>query len=216
MDLRTIALTSTVSAASIILSACGGIDTPLDLDPPGPPPLEQVHIVAAPEMTGTVTPATGGSGGYLQVGDSSSGTPIRGVMGFRLAPIPAGAVIESAVLTVYQLGHLAGTGTQYSDLGNLVVDYVDLGPSVDEFDFGGSIQPRIGVLSTEPGEGGRSLDVTDIVRMAQSSGHARADFRIRFELQTDADGLPDLAYLNDGGDTANNGAVPMLTVTYSE
>ena len=207
MDIRTIALAST---AAIVLCACGGAS----IFDPAPP--QALTIDAAADLTGTVTPAIGGSGGFLQVGDSSAGVALVGVMGFQLGSIPAGAEIESAVLTVYHLGNLAGTGTQYSDLGDLIVDHVDLGPQVDETDFAGSLQVNIGVLSTAPGEGTRSLDVTEIVRELVAAGRARADFRIRFELMTDLDGLPDLAYLNDGGDTANNGAVPALQVSYFE
>jgi hypothetical protein len=178
-----------------------------------PPPTISLTILSTPDRDGMIVDATFVFPTFdLQVGDSSSDNPKRGFLSFSHATIPPGAVLVSATLRVHQSGvH----GTPYADLGNVIVDHIDIGPALDPTDFASpAILDSFATLSTDGTLVYRTLDVS--ARMAADLAAARGhtDFRLHTTPATDSDGSEDSSYWNDAEDTDANGNVPQLVIEY--
>lgn len=155
------------------------------------------------------------TGTPVSVGDTdgSFGNVARGFVQFDRSGIPVGATILSAVLRMHQS---AVFGAPYASLGNVVVDHVVIGLSLDAADFGASaLQADVGGLSSNATLGLRSLDVTTQVLADIAAARSTSDFRLRFPLASDADALDDYAQFNDGDDSFGNGILPLLVVRYT-
>jgi len=115
------------------------------------------------------------------VGDIESSFPgvgFRGFYSFDISMIPAGAVVISVTLRLYQSSVI---GAPYASLGNVVVDHVDYGASLDGGDYsGGTLTGNIGVLSSSAVPGYKVLDVTGQVRGDIAGGRTRSQYRLRF------------------------------------
>lgn len=137
---------------------------------------------------------------------------ISSVLCFDTGGIGDGAVIESAVLRVYQEDH---QGSPYSKIGNLVVDHVTIGAdvSLDDYD-GGNITANIGTLSTTAVEEWKTLDVTAAVQNDVTANRPRSEFRIRFSTESNDDNVSDFVIANDGEDSEGTGNLPQLVVSY--
>ncbi len=145
--------------------------------------------------------------------DGSFGNVARGFVQFDRSGIPAGATVLSAVLRLHQS---AVFGVPYASLGNVVVDHVVIGLSLDAADFGASpLQADVGVLSSNAVVGLKSLDVTAQVVADVAAARSSSDFRLRFPLGSDANALDDYAQFNDGEDSFGNGILPLLVVRYT-
>lgn len=133
--------------------------------------------------------------------------PHRGVVGFDLGEIPAGAAVVKATLVMNQFDV---RGVPYDDLGMLVLDHVDLGVAVDASDYDSSaLDSAFAVLSTSPVEEDKEADVTDQVAYALFLGLPRVDFRLRFTTESDGEMFDeDLV----GFPTAENSPPATLTV----
>lgn len=162
---------------------------------------------------GTVN--TAGAG--LFVGDIDGiipGASSRAVVGFDLtaAGIPAGATIQTATLSLEQN---VGTGSPYTDLGNVLVDHVDLGLAVDATDYAANtLLAGFGTLSTDATLGVKTLDVGARVQADLTAGRTSSDFRLRFATDTDGDGNTDVAYFVDTENAFALGQPPLLKVVY--
>jgi hypothetical protein len=111
-------------------------------------------------------------------GASLLGTLIHGLCGFDLGELPTGGRVVGAKLRLYQ-NKVAGT--PYLSFGDLIVDHVDLGSDVDDADYDSTpLQAAIGVLSSTPALGWKTVDVTDAVLDDLTSGRQRSEFRLRF------------------------------------
>ena len=173
-----------------------------------------ITINSTPTVDGTVvdTVLVDTSTFALQVGDTSGNSRKRGFLRFSLASIPAGATIGSAVLRVHQSFVF---GTPYASLGNVVVDHMRIGSALDLGDFE-TPAVVVGTLSSDATLGHKTLDVTSSVVADLAAALANTDFRLRASLlDTDSDGVADDSQWNDAEDTAGDGNVPRLVVTYS-
>ena len=122
-------------------------------------------------------------------GDLSANTTRRAFYSFIVADLPPGADVQSAVLSTRQ--YLV-VGTPFDTLGEVIVDHVDLGPTLNAPDYA-HVQWSldIGTLSASPDLGRRSLDVTAAVRADVAARRGVSSFRLRHRLQTDIDGQRD-------------------------
>ena len=163
----------------------------------------------------------GGTGGIVLVGDTGI-WGLRGFLGFNIGGIPADAEILAAELSVW---HFKGPaqGSPYADLGNLLIDYVDIGSSLDLDDYRVlALESDIAVLSDAPTEGLRTADVTKQLQTARvladlAAGRPVISFRVRFPKETDGDVTQtDAVNLNGLDDPRSNGVLPTLTVEYRE
>ena len=163
-----------------------------------------------------------GSGSTLQdilIGNGELVDPMgelvaRGFMSFDLSDIPTEATVESAELRFYQK---EVQGSPYEKLGNLVLEHIDYGASLDDSAYN---TPALdtAVLDTETSpEAWYVLSDPTIVTWVQSSleaGISRQQFRLQFSQETDGDGLEDWIAIQSGGSILGSRLAPQLIVTY--
>ena len=206
LRLRGVLAWSLLGAVGPLLLACGGSG----------PHVTTVTLPAVAALDGQ-TSSTGSAspGAALVVGDFSSNASARGHLRFDHSAIPTNAQVVAATLEVFQT---VVTATPYADLGNVLVDHVDLGASLDAADHASpALLDSFGTLSTSPVLEGKTLDVTARVRADREAGRTTSDFRLHFAVPTDNDGVQELVIFND---TENNSGTlaqrPRLTLTYAQ
>ncbi len=150
--------------------------------------------------------------GDVDAGDNGNGPPVRAFVSFQLAPIPPNATVLSATLTLHQ--YYVG-GAPYSKLGPLVVDHVIYGTVLEAGAYTRSpLASDIGVLSTDPGLGPRSVDVTTRVQEDLLSGHPQSQYRVRFAVEDSGDAVADFVDYYGPSPYTPPYARPALVVTY--
>jgi hypothetical protein len=113
----------------------------------------------------------------------------RSFFSFDLTPLAPGAVATGAVLRLFQ-GQLEGE--PYVSLGNVTVDHMDYGATLDGTDYDlAPLTANIGVLSTTAALESKALPVLAAVTADLIAARLTSQFRLRFSLQ-DNDG--DLAF----------------------
>lgn len=150
----------------------------------------------------------------VSVGDTDGtfGNVSRGFYRFPLSGIPAGATLLSAELRIFQFEVV---GTPYITHGGVIVAHVNLGAALDATDFAAAaLQPGFGTISTDATLEYKALTVTQLVESDIAAARATSDFRLRFSLNSDADGGDDYASFNDGMSAPDT--IPVLLVTYIE
>lgn len=141
-----------------------------------------------------------------------AGDGIAAVYCFETGGISDNAIVESAVLRVYQEEL---EGAPYPSLGHVVVDHIQIGASVDVDDYdGGTITSNIGTLSTTAALEWKTADVTAAVQNDVSANRLYSEFRIRFTLDSNGNGDNDMMIANDGEDSQGSGRIPQLVVRY--
>lgn len=169
---------------------------------------------AVPDLTGVIQ--TSGSvmvDTTVFAGDRDAAVPglnTRGFYTFDLSTIPAGKSIRSAKLKAIQS---AVKGSPYTDLGNLVVDHLIYGTSLDSADYNlPSLSTAFAVLSDSSNLGSHLANVFQQVRADLQAGRTISQFRIRFsDKDGDNDGLEDNIMLNDIDDDPP----PIIILTFN-
>ncbi len=142
-------------------------------------------------------------------GDTYVNTGVRGFVSFDIASIPPGATIISATLKMYQE---AVNGTPYADLGNIMVDHIDYGPTLDSDDYSLlALEDDIGTISNNGAFEFKTLDVTESLQDDMDHGRTRSQYRLRFPTQTDNDSIEDAAFFVQANYGDNS---PKLVVIY--
>jgi hypothetical protein len=145
------------------------------------------------------------------VDEDVPGLNTRGFLTFDLSTIPAGKTVRTANLKLVQFDV---QGSPYTDLGDLVVDHLLFGNSLDAADF--SFPPLVSafaVLSQDPAPGVRLVNVLQRVRADIEAGRTMSQFRLRFSTQDgDNDNLQDFAMFND----SEENPPPIIILTYNE
>jgi hypothetical protein len=140
----------------------------------------------------------------------------RGFMSFDISGIPAGAIIDSAELRFYQA---KVGGDPYGKLGSLVLEHVDYGDRLSETAFG---TPALGATKLPPQMNAGAWYVVSgptVISWVQAdlaNGRDKAQFRLRWEQETDGDGQEDYAGVESGNNFFGTGNLPVLTVNYSQ
>jgi hypothetical protein len=135
----------------------------------------------------------------------------RGFVRFDRSSLPPGATVVSATLRLHQS---AVTGAPYATHGDVLVDHVDIGTSLDAGDFGAlPLIPALGTLSDDAGIESKDVDVTAAVLADVLAGRTTSDFRLYFPLPTDGDGAEDYVQFDDVEGHFGDG-VPVLEVEY--
>jgi hypothetical protein len=99
-------------------------------------------------------------------------------------------------------------------LGDLLVDHIDPGPSLDGDDFfvTSPLATNIGTLSTDATIGSKELGVTASVTDDLANTRVRAGFRIRFA--TESSSSLHLVGFEDSENNGGSGQRPELVVVY--
>ncbi|MGA9031832.1 MAG: hypothetical protein WB402_04860 [Sulfuricaulis sp.] len=161
----------------------------------------------------TGSPATGDKDASY-----SLGVGWRQLYSFDIANISTSATITSATLRLYQCDV---QGFPYTNLGNVIVDQMDYGGAFDPFGSaysGGAVALNIGILSTTPILGYRSLNVTIPVQNDLAASRVRSQYRLHFSvLDYNFDAVDDFIQFTDAEDSLCVGATtnqpPQLAVT---
>jgi hypothetical protein len=203
--------------SALALAGCGGGGGPGGGTPPVPVTVV-IHSVPLRdgflENTGGVTTGSGMFAGDLE--GTYAGVFDRPALGFDLAGagVPPTATIQAATLSLEQYavwGNPYGSG----NLGNVLVDHVELGASLDATDFDThTLLAGFGVLSTDATLAVKTLDVAARVQADLAAGRTFSDFRLRFSTDRDVDGADDYAGFVDTENWAGPGAAPALKIVY--
>jgi hypothetical protein len=139
------------------------------------------------------------NGGGPLVGDLESATPglgFRQFFSFDFTPLAPAEEVTGAVLTLFQA---SASDAPYASLGNVIVDHLDYGPTLDGADY--NLPPliaNIGTISDDAVEEFKQLPVTAQVRADRTAGRVRSQFRLRFQLgDIDFDGASDFVQFGD-------------------
>jgi hypothetical protein len=143
-------------------------------------------------------------------GDEPDNSSDRFYMSFDLSGLPAGATVVSATLTAQQVTVFL---TPYADLGNLLLELVDLGPALDVPDFGTPpIPSRPGnlILSTSAVLEAKIADVAPEIAAARAAALTRLDLRARFQMASDGNNDADIVHFG----SVEGGAAATLAIVY--
>lgn len=193
--------------ASLVGCGGGGSSGPVTVSLPGEMNLE-----------GSVWSTNGGPfGGDLVVGDQTDqlgpAQGIRAFVSFDVTGIPVGATVQHATLTIVQRNVAS---LPYLTLGTVLVDEVVYGGVLDSGAYDRSFPSNqgLGPISTDAVLGAKSLDVTAAVQEDLTASRAHAQFRLRFDVETDSDSESDQAQFWSTGSATTPSDGPVLVVTY--
>jgi hypothetical protein len=156
----------------------------------------------------------------IRVGDSGAvdNSTYRGFLSFDLSSLPTdlqSANIVSASLTAYQA---AVSGLPYADLDSgstdLLLDHVVYGPTLTALDFDPTVLGTASEFSGDETVGDKTLNVINSLKddwTNRLDRGNRSQFRLRFPILTDGDGIFDAARFNSS-DAA--GMKPILSIVY--
>jgi pSer/pThr/pTyr-binding forkhead associated (FHA) protein len=138
----------------------------------------------------------------------------RGFVSFDLSSIPAGATVERAELRFYQKEI---QGDPYSKLGNLLLEHVDYGASLDDGAYNTpAIESAVLDQQRTPGAWYILSDPTlaSWIQSNVQAGRSRFQLRLQFRQETDGDDLEDWIAIQAGGGILGSRDSPQLTITY--
>lgn len=151
---------------------------------------------------------------FLPMGDNSANTYFRSYLSFSLAGLPATAEVTSASL---RLTRYLLSGAPFVNLGALLADHVDFGPTMDGADFTGALVLSYGTtFATADWSGARTVSVVRAVQNDLANRVARGNrsqFRLKFTLDSSANAATDMLYLFSAN-YATAASRPQLLLSY--
>lgn len=192
----------------LALAGCGG-------DGNHTPPTTEVEIVSSGAVDGYVVEdpvppftrtAVLGTPTVLAGVDPADGSEYRSFLHFRLSSIPADATIESATLVLRLTDVVLGNHSV-----PIQIDLITFAPPLQPEDY--DVAPYRSIVITPPisaAEAGHDvvLDVTPLMRDAQSRGFDNLQLRILEDLDATVPGLIEI-------DESTPDTAPLLRVVYS-
>lgn len=139
----------------------------------------------------------------------------RGFVSFDLKSLPSNITMEKATLKMRQMGLV---GKPYVIGGNVVVDHLDYGSSLDATDYNRvAIKTHIGVLSDNDTFGEKNLEVTDSVKNDLYYKRGRSQYRLRFATETiGGNSSGDITYFDPEENLYQNHQPPQLEITFKK
>jgi hypothetical protein len=152
--------------------------------------------------------------GNGQIVDPSGELVWRGFMSFDLSAIPAGANVQTSELRFFQA---KVGGDPYGKLGNLVLEHVDYGSSLDAAAYDLPAMDSA-MLAQQPASGAwyvlADRTIAAWVQKDLDAGRTRFQVRLRFTQETDGDGQEDFSGIESPDDFFGTGNIPLLIVNY--
>ncbi|MEO8199888.1 MAG: hypothetical protein ABI679_05135 [Gemmatimonadota bacterium] len=200
-----------LTAIAVIVSACGGDIHSGSSNGPSVTIVDTLPGIAA--LSGIVM-SDGSASNSVQpysgdVDGTVVGRAVRGFVSFDLSGIPAGKIIKTANLRMYQL---TIAGDPYSNHGPLMLDHVIYGAGLDAADFdGGTLDSAFATLSLDQAPGIKLVNVFQKVKADIAAGRTMSQLRMRFSIKdTDVDSTSDNATFKSETDFPP----PLIIVTY--
>ncbi|MCF7927942.1 MAG: DUF1565 domain-containing protein [Spirochaetales bacterium] len=174
----------------------------------------QGNGIIEPWMDGMTDSATSDSTStFLNVGDYGSDIGVRALLGFDIHGLDRGSIGEVS-LHLYRSGQ---SGAPVPVLGSeILLDRLDSNQTIDTADYAASALPggdSFASLPADTGIGWVSVPVRDQVFLDLSAGRYNSQYRLRFPVETDFNGLDDYLQFYSVENGAN---APYLRVEYSE
>lgn len=137
----------------------------------------------------------------------------RGFVAFDLSSIAPSAKVTEATLKLYQAKIV---GSPYASGGNLKVDHLTYGDSLDDSDYGMSaLSSSFDNLSSNPTLEWKEVDVTEQLRNDLANARSVSQFRIHFQIEnTGGNATGDFAYFESAENTLKSGNIPQLVISY--
>jgi Na+-transporting methylmalonyl-CoA/oxaloacetate decarboxylase gamma subunit len=207
-------------------------DTPLPTAEPTPSP--EMPTGAAPEatpfatapadfQTKTITASPTLDGFLTSTGNANNSIDIRagrnvyavtrGYVSFDLSSIPKNATIDSVTLRLFQTNT---DGSPYTTIGNLKIDHVDYGASLEGEDYAlPALGTSVATLTTNGNVEWKEAVVTESLRDDVANHRSTSQYRIRFETEKvgGASG-GDYAYFESAENYSGTGNIPQLVVRF--
>lgn len=137
----------------------------------------------------------------------------RGFLSFAIDEIPSESIILEARLKLYQVRVV---GKPYSNLGNLLIDHLTFGNTLDANDY--SIPALIldfKTLSDNESIGWKEVDVTPLLKDDIANARSNSQFRIHFEKEVKGGGVSgDFVYFESANNSEGTNNLPQLLVKY--
>ena len=138
------------------------------------------------------------AGNGVMFGSPAQELVVRGFMSFDLSGIPATAQVQSIQLRFYQV---SVTGTPYAKLGNLLLQHVDYGSTLNDAAFDTPVL-HSAILGPHTGAGEwyniTSTTIGDWIESDLAAGRTRTQLRLQFSTETDGDGVQDTVSFESG------------------
>jgi hypothetical protein len=139
----------------------------------------------------------------------------RGFLSFDVSSIPSDATVEEVELRFYQN---AVQGNPYDKLGNLVLEHVYYGsslndsaydtPAFDSADIAAQPLPGAWYILADP-------TLASWIESGLQAGQPQFQLRLQFRRETDGDGTEDWISIVPGGGALGSRNQPQLTITYT-
>ena len=180
------------------------------------PTVDSKEIVLTPEKRIEGFRSSNGSGSTnsnIRAGRDNE-LVTRAFLSFDITDIPEGVEIISSELRVFQTKTL---GNPYKVGGNLLIDHLNYGDSLDGSDFSTpALLSNFEIFSDKPTTGWRKVDVTNQVINDLVSARPSTQFRIHFEKEIiGGDENGDFAYFESSENTQHSGNTPELVIEYT-
>lgn len=204
-----------------LLAACGGGGGGDDEEDAGGVLTLAIESTAALDggitFNGNASVNFGSSASTPLVGDGAfqagGGTLIyNGLWSFDLSGLPAGALVQSATLQLYQA---SSSGDPIDAFALARLDHVNFGgvfPTTNSVNALTLDFAQIADLNTN---GAKQVDATTEVAADLLAGRTRSQFRMRMAIQTDNDGQSDWCVMMDQETPADPALRPQLIIEYT-
>lgn len=159
----------------------------------GPGSITTDTLFGVVPLSGVVlSDGTASGNAHVMVGDVDANTPqlnSRAFLTFDLTTIPAGKILRSARLRIFQDDIV---GSPYAKLGDLLVDHLVYGSSLDPADYDAAELSRgFTVLSTDSTRETKVVSVLQRIQADINAGRTVSQFRLRFTIDTNDDAMND-------------------------
>lgn len=177
------------------------------------PVIKTMTLSATASLDGFRSSNGGGNDGLDIRAGRNVNLVTRGFVSFDITGIPASATITEATLRLYQTKTI---GNPYGVGGNLKVDHLDYGTSLDDPDYGtASLISNFATVTTNASVEWKDVVATDQFKNDRSASRTRSQFRIHFTSEvTGGDVTGDFAYYESANNSEGTGNTPQLVVKY--
>lgn len=137
----------------------------------------------------------------------------RGFVSFDISVIPVTATVTEATLRLYQTKTV---GNPYTVGGNLMVDYLNYGTTLDNSDYAlAAITSNLALLTANSTVEWKDANVTDAVKKDLQEGRSHSQYRIHFETEVKGgDVTGDFSYFESADNSESSGNIPQLVIKY--